>query len=247
MVPESTGHSSSPSICHPTCSLTWGRLFSGICERLSNSHKCACDRERQRLCDCLCKTGPGVLGIKLSITAATVWRMNSVPAAVHLQTPSAASKPRDVPHIEGACVHPLVKTRGSVERSAWVERPWKFSPGKVPQVTSRVRSARTTQHSHDHKLTWKASLLAHQISQNLVNHLKAPPPRLFPLSSLPTRIIFLFSRHFLHSSPVPSKICLASSVTRLLSFPICEKVDASLNFPSSVYQLAFNQYSSVVI
>lgn len=142
---------------------------------------------------------------------------------------------------------PSGENSGSVERSARVEHPWKFSPGKVPQVTSRVRSARTTQHSHNHKLTWKASLLAHHISQNLVNHPKVPP-QLFPLSSLPTHIILLFSRHFLHSSPVPCKICLVSTVTRLLSFPICEKVDASfLNFPSSVFQLALNQYSSNVM
>lgn len=58
------------------------------------------------------KLGQESWGSEPSIVAVTVGRINSLPAAVHLHTPSLASGTWDVPHIQGACTHPLARARG---------------------------------------------------------------------------------------------------------------------------------------
>lgn len=100
MVPESTGlsssHASSP-ICHPTWSPTSRAGISsrrGPSATVESAEVRVTEREGDGVTD-YAKLGQESWGIKPSIAAAA-WRINSVPAAVHLQTPPAASKPRVV-------------------------------------------------------------------------------------------------------------------------------------------------------
>lgn len=136
------------------------------------------------------------MGIEPSVVAVTVRRINSLPAAVHLHTPPLASGPRDVPHIQGACTHPLVQAGGQ-----WNSQHEHRVHGNVhlpPFLESPAGCAVQGPPNVKHHLTRKASP-PHSPDQSGSCHLNPPthptpkPHGFPPLPTLPAHIIPILS------------------------------------------------------